>query len=248
MKTTIPTTPVTPYGGKIDTKKGEVALMFDNISPKYDFLNHLLSMGIDKGWRKTAIAYLKNNPPKHLLDIATGTGDFAISALSINPGKITGVDISEGMLAVGRKKIQEKGLEQKITLTYGDSENLPFPDNTFDAAIVAFGVRNFEHLDKGLSDIFRVLQSGSRFVVLEFSRPESFPVKQFYWFYFRFILPVIGKMVSKDARAYTYLPESVKVFPDGQAFIDRMTKAGFKNVTQKKLTFGIASVYCGEKP
>lgn len=240
-----PATVVTPYGK--DSKKAEVATMFDNISPRYDFLNHLLSMGIDKGWRKKAIAMLAENPPKHLLDIATGTGDFAISALSLHPEKITGVDISEGMLSVGRVKIKEKGLSDKINLVYGDSENLPFSDNTFDAAIVAFGVRNFENLDKGLKEIYRVLQPRSRFVVLEFSKPTIFPVRQLYWFYFRFILPFIGKLVSKDASAYSYLPASVKVFPDGDAFIARLKAAGFVNNTQKQLTFGIATVYCGTK-
>lgn len=240
-----PATVVTPYGK--DSKKAEVATMFNNISQRYDFLNHLLSMGIDKGWRKKAIALLAEKPPKHLLDIATGTGDFAISALTLNPDKITGVDISEGMLSVGRDKIRQKGLSNKIELVYGDSENLPFGDNTFDAAIVAFGVRNFENLDKGLKEIYRVLSPGSRFVVLEFSKPTAFPIRQLYWFYFRFILPFVGKLVSKDASAYSYLPASVKVFPDGNAFVARMEGAGFVNNTQKQLTFGIATVYCGTK-
>lgn len=236
-----------PYGNEGSSKTEEVAAMFNNIAPRYDFLNHVLSMGIDKGWRKEAIALFKDNPPDHLLDVATGTADFAISALKINPGKITGVDISEGMLEIGRKKIISKGLQHKIELIYGDSEKLPFEDATFDAAMVAFGVRNFSDLDKGLRDIFRVLKPGGKFVVLEFSQPTAFPVKQLYWFYFRYILPTVGKLVSKDNSAYTYLPESVKVFPYGDAFLEKLKKAGFMHTIQKQLTFGIASVYSGIK-
>jgi len=241
------TSSVKPYGIEGSSKKEEVAAMFNNIAARYDFLNHVLSMGIDKGWRKKAVSIFKNNPPAHLLDIATGTADFAISALKINPGKITGVDISEGMLEVGRKKIVEKGLQDKIELFYGDSEQLPFAPNTFDGAMVAFGVRNFGDLDKGLLDINRVLKPGAKLVVLEFSSPKSFPVKQLYWFYFRYILPIIGKMVSKDQAAYTYLPASVKAFPDGNLFLERLIQAGFTQTTQKQLTFGIASIYCGTK-
>lgn len=238
---------VRPYGKEGQGKKEEVAAMFNNIAPRYDLLNHVLSLGIDKIWRKKAVSYFKNNPPAHLLDIATGTADFAITALRINPGKITGVDISEGMLEMGRKKISEKGLQDKIELLYGDSEQLPFPEKTFDAAMVAFGVRNFGDLDKGLKDIHRVLKPGGKVVILEFSSPKAFPVKQFYWFYFRYVLPVIGKMVSRDSAAYTYLPESVKVFPDGDVFLERLKQAGFHQTTQKQLTFGIASIYSGIK-
>ncbi|MDQ3049788.1 MAG: bifunctional demethylmenaquinone methyltransferase/2-methoxy-6-polyprenyl-1,4-benzoquinol methylase UbiE [Bacteroidota bacterium] len=236
---------VTPYGIKGQSKKEEVATMFNNIAARYDFLNHVLSMGIDKGWRRKAVAYFRDNPPAHLLDIATGTADFAISALKINPGKITGVDISEGMLEMGRKKIREKGLEDKIELVYGDSEQLPFPAHTFDAAMVAFGVRNFADLDKGLKDIHRVLRPGGKLVILEFSSPSAFPVKQLYWTYFRCVLPVIGRLISKDSAAYTYLPESVKAFPDGNLFLERLAGAGFHHTWQKQLTFGIASIYCG---
>lgn len=238
---------VTPYGTPGVGKKQEVAQMFDNISSRYDFLNHLLSMGIDKGWRKKAIQLLKENPPSHLLDIATGTGDFAIAALEVNPAKITGIDISEGMLESGRKKIIEKKLSDRIELLYGDAENISFPDNTFDAAVVAFGVRNFEDLDKGLKQINRVLKPGSKFIVLEFSNPQSFPIKQLYTFYFRYVLPVIGRMVSKDQAAYSYLPESVKAFPDGKQFLERLGMAGFTETNQKQLTFGIASIYSGIK-
>jgi demethylmenaquinone methyltransferase / 2-methoxy-6-polyprenyl-1,4-benzoquinol methylase len=239
--------PLKPYGKEGVSKKEEVALMFDNISGKYDLLNHVLSLGIDKGWRNKAIALLKNDAPKQLLDVATGTGDFAISALKIKPVKITGVDISEGMLEVGRKKIASKGLTTQIELFYGDSENLPFLDNTFDAATVAFGVRNFENLDNGLLDIYRVLKSGGKLVILEFSKPTAFPVKQLYKLYFNFILPTVGKLISGDNSAYTYLPESVNLFPDGEQFLERMNKAGFRKLTQKRLTFGIASIYTGVK-
>jgi len=243
-----PSSPVvTPYGTTGTGKKKEVAMMFNNISSRYDFLNHLLSMGIDKGWRKKAINLLKDNPPHHLLDIATGTGDFAIAALAVNPDKITGIDISEGMLEVGRKKLLDRKLSDKIELLYGDSENIAFPDNTFDSAIVAFGVRNFEDLDKGLSQINRVLKPGGKFIILEFSNPKSFPIKQLYWFYFRFILPVVGRLVSKDQAAYSYLPESVKAFPDGEKFLERLKFAGFTGTNQKQLTFGIASIYSGLK-
>ena len=246
-RTRISPTTVTPYGNTGIGKKKEVAQMFDNISSRYDFLNHLLSLGIDKGWRKKAINMLKANPPKKLLDIATGTGDFAIAALTLNPEKITGIDISEGMLEMGRKKLKAQNLSGKIELLYGDSENISFPDNTFDAAIVAFGVRNFEDLDKGLKQIHRVLKPGAKFVVLEFSKPTVFPVKQFYGFYFRYILPVIGRIVSKDQSAYSYLPESVKAFPDGEKFLERLNIAGFTGTNQKQLTFGIASIYSGIK-
>jgi demethylmenaquinone methyltransferase/2-methoxy-6-polyprenyl-1,4-benzoquinol methylase len=240
-------TEVKPYGDTGMTKKQEVARMFDNISHRYDFLNHLLSMGIDKGWRNTAVKMLGNRQHSHILDIATGTGDFALAAMKSNPDKITGIDISEGMLAKGREKIKEKRLEKVIELKLADSENIPFGNQTFDAAIVAFGVRNFENLDAGLAEIYRVLKPGGQFIVLEFSKPKTFPVKQLYWFYFRYVLPGIGRLVSKDQAAYSYLPDSVNVFPDGQAFLQRLDKAGFTNYKQKPLTFGIASIYSGLK-
>jgi demethylmenaquinone methyltransferase / 2-methoxy-6-polyprenyl-1,4-benzoquinol methylase len=241
------TATVTPYGKEGTTKKQEVAEMFNNIAPRYDLLNHLLSMGIDKGWRKQAVNEFRNNPPELLLDVATGTGDFAISALSLNPRHITGIDISKGMLEAGRKKINKLGLNEKITLKEGDSENIPYEENTFNGAMVAFGVRNFGDLDKGLREIHRILKPGGKLVVLEFSRPVHFPFKQLYWFYFRYILPLIGRLVSKDKAAYTYLPASVKAFPDGEAFLSRLSAAGFSGTSQKQLTFGIASIYCGHK-
>ncbi|MGM0581513.1 MAG: bifunctional demethylmenaquinone methyltransferase/2-methoxy-6-polyprenyl-1,4-benzoquinol methylase UbiE [Bacteroidota bacterium] len=238
---------VLPYKDKESGKKQQVADMFDNISHKYDFLNHFLSLGIDIRWRKKGIKLLKEIQPKQILDIATGTGDFAIEALKLNPDHVTGVDISEGMLNVGREKLKKRKLDGKITLTSGDSENLPFEDNKFDAIIVAFGVRNFENLEKGLSEMFRVLRPGGKVVVLEFSKPKSFPFKQLYNFYFKNILPTLGKTISKDNAAYTYLPESVKSFPDGKDFTSILDKLGFKDTVCKPLTLGISSIYTGIK-
>jgi demethylmenaquinone methyltransferase/2-methoxy-6-polyprenyl-1,4-benzoquinol methylase len=229
------------------SKKEQVAGMFDRIACKYDFLNHLLSMGIDKGWRKKAINTLRPIQPKKILDVATGTGDLAIAALELQPEHITGVDISEGMMEIGRKKLAAKNLMDKISLQYGDSEALPFDINYFDAITCAYGVRNFEHLEKGLQDMNRVLRVGGRVAILEFSKPKKFPVKQLYQFYFRFILPTLGKTVSKDATAYTYLPESVAAFPEGNHFCEILQHCGFKNVQARPLTFGITTLYTGEK-
>lgn len=238
---------VIPYKDKEAGKKEQVAEMFDNISHKYDFLNHLLSLGIDKIWRRKAINYLKEDQPKQILDIATGTGDFAIQALKINPDKVTGVDISVGMLDMGRKKLKKMKLDDRIELLTGDSEGLQFDDNTFDAVIVAFGVRNFENLESGLSDMLRVVKEGGKVVVLEFSKPRYFPFKQLYNFYFNSILPRIGRLVSKDSSAYTYLPDSVKSFPDGDNFLNVLKKVGYKETKCKTLTFGISSIYIGTK-
>jgi demethylmenaquinone methyltransferase / 2-methoxy-6-polyprenyl-1,4-benzoquinol methylase len=238
---------VVPYKEESSGKKEQVARMFDNISHRYDFLNHFLSLGIDKGWRRKAIGFLKENPPRTMLDVATGTGDFAIQALTLNPEKITGIDISEGMLDVGRRKIRERSLERKIELLYGDSEKLPFQENNFDAVTVAFGVRNFENLEQGMREIYRVLKPGGRVVVLEFSKPRTFPFKQIYHFYFTTILPRIGRLVSNDKAAYTYLPESVNAFPDGDDFIKILENIGFNRTQCKVLTFGISSIYVGTK-
>jgi len=238
---------VVPYKEKEAGKKEQVAEMFNNISKRYDFLNHFLSLGIDILWRKKAIRLLKKDQPKQILDVATGTGDFAIEALALNPDRIVGVDISSGMLEMGRQKMKKKGVDHIIDMQMGDSEKLLFDDNTFDAAIVAFGVRNFENLKQGLSDMCRVLKSGGKIVVIEFSRPKRFPMKQLYNFYFKSILPIIGKLISKDQSAYTYLPESVEAFPDGQDFLNILTEVGFKNVECRPLTFGISSIYIGQK-
>lgn len=240
--------PVTPYASEAP-KKEQVAEMFDNIAHSYDFLNHFFSLGIDKRWRKKAIQLLADNPPHRLLDVATGTGDFALSAQRHLAGThVTGVDISEGMLEVGRQKVAKKGLQDRITLTYGDSENLPFDANQFDAYTVAFGVRNFQNLKAGLGDMFRVLKPGGTGIVLEFSKPRKFPMKQLFSFYSKRVMPTIGKIVSKDSRAYTYLPESVAAFPDGQNFLDILGELGYENQRAISLTGGIATIYIGQKP
>ncbi len=238
---------VTPYKDQSTSKKEQVATMFNNIAPKYDFLNQLLSMGIHKGWRRKAVNMLKEVKPKNILDIATGTGDFAIEAMKLNPDKVVGVDISEGMLKFGVEKINKLGLQNKIELKLGDSESLPFSDNSFDAITVGFGVRNFENLEKGINDIYRVLNRNGMVAILEFSKPRKFPIKQFYNFYFKVITPMVGKIFSKDSSAYTYLPESVNAFPDGEDFLSVLRKAGFKDTKAIPVTFGIASIYIAKK-
>jgi demethylmenaquinone methyltransferase/2-methoxy-6-polyprenyl-1,4-benzoquinol methylase len=238
---------VNPYKDLDKGKKIQVALMFNNIARKYDFLNHFLSLGIDKLWRKKAIKLLRSHQPKRMLDIATGTGDFAIAALKLNPDSVVGIDISTEMLAVGREKIVKKGLENKIQLFEGDSENIRFDNNSFDVITVAFGVRNFENLEKGISEMYRVLDTGGKLVVLEFSKPRKFPIKQIYNFYFFKILPFCGRIVSKDVSAYTYLPESVENFPDGDKFLEICESCGFNTVKEQRLSFGIASIYIGTK-
>jgi len=238
---------ITPYNQQ-EAKKAQVADMFNNISKTYDFLNHFLSLGIDIIWRKKAINELKADNPQLILDVATGTGDFAFEALSIlNPKKIVGVDISQGMLNIAQQKITKRGLGNKFEIKLGDSEKLPFEANAFDAVTVAYGVRNFENLEVGLADINRVLKPGGKAVVLEFSKPKAFPIKQLYNVYFTYITPGIGKLFSKDARAYSYLPESVAAFPDGERFVTLMQKAGFKNTKCRPLAFGICSIYTGVK-
>ena len=238
---------ITPYNQQ-EAKKTQVADMFNNISKTYDFLNHFLSLGIDIIWRKKAINELKADNPQLILDVATGTGDFAFEALSIlNPKKIVGVDISQGMLDIAQQKITKRRLGDKFEIKLGDSEKLPFEANEFDAVTVAYGVRNFENLEVGLADINRVLKPGGKAVVLEFSKPTAFPIKQLYSVYFTYITPGIGKLFSKDARAYSYLPESVAAFPDGEKFVTLMQKAGFKNTKCRPLAFGICSIYTGVK-
>jgi demethylmenaquinone methyltransferase/2-methoxy-6-polyprenyl-1,4-benzoquinol methylase len=238
---------VTPYADSGSGKKVQVEQMFDSISHRYDFLNRFLSAGIDTWWRKKMIAELRAESPRLMLDIATGTADVAIALSRLHPEKITGIDLSEGMLARGRKKIQAKGLDQQIDLLKADSENLPFKDNTYDAVTVAFGVRNFENLDAGLAEMARVLKPGAKVVILEFSRPKAFPVKQLYDLYFRYFCPWWGKLFSRDASAYSYLYESVQAFPEGKQFEARMQAAGFREIKGRRMTFGIVSLYTGLK-
>lgn len=237
---------VKPYKAE-GSKKEQVAEMFDNISERYDFLNHLLSLNIDKGWRRKVVKTTASVKPERILDVATGTADLAIALAKAQPKEITGIDISAGMLSVGQKKIEERKLDHIITLTQADSENLPFEDESFDVVTVAFGVRNFENLEKGLSEIKRVLRKDGKLLVLEFSQPSSFPFKQLYKFYFKNILPGLGKMVSKDSSAYTYLPESVDAFPYGDRFITILTKLGFNKPTYKEVTMGVAMIYDATK-
>lgn len=240
-------TKVKPYGKADSTKKEEVAEMFDNISKRYDFLNHFLSLGIDKIWRRKAIRILSKSQPKVILDIATGTGDFAIAALKLKPTKVVGLDLSAGMLDVGRVKMKKKKIDHIIEMIQGDSENLPFESNYFDAFTVGFGVRNFENLEKGLGEMLRVLRPNAIGVILEFSKPKKFPVKQYFKFHSKYIIPKVGSAISKDKSAYAYLPESVAAFPEGQEFIDIMKKVGYRNVESKLVSGGIATIYYGVK-
>lgn len=238
---------VTPYKDSDHQKKQQVEQMFDNIAPKYDFLNHFLSLGVDKLWRKKAIRILSGYKSDYLLDVATGTGDFAIAASKLKPKKIIGFDLSEQMLQVGRAKVARLGLNELIEFRKGDSEAMPFENEQFDAVTVAFGVRNFENLDHGLKEFARVLKPDGVVIILEFSKPKYFPMKQLYLFYFFGILPLIGRMVSKDSSAYSYLPESVMAFPDDQKFLAILQNAGFSRTKQKRLTFGIATIYIAQK-
>ena len=237
---------VTPYKDT-RTKKEQVAEMFDKVSHRYDFLNRLLTFGIDMKWRKLVVKTVAKNDPKQLLDIATGTGDFAIMLTELNPEKIIGLDLSQGMLNIGIEKVKNKNLDHVVEMIQGDSESLPFEDAFFDAITVGFGVRNFENLDKGLQEIYRVLKPGGIFVVLETSQPEGFIMKPLFKFYSKYIIPTVGKLFSKDKRAYDYLPESAAAFPYGKAFNNILQKNGFINTTNKPLTFGIASMYTATK-
>ena len=238
---------VTPYKDSEQQKKQQVEQMFDNIAPKYDFLNHFLSLGIDKLWRKKAIRILSKYKSDYILDVATGTGDFAIAASKLKPRKIVGFDLSEQMLNVGREKAKRLGLAEVIEFRKGDSEAMPFQDEQFDAITVAFGVRNFENLENGLKEFHRVIKKDGVIIILEFSKPRYFPMKQFYLFYFFRILPFIGRLISKDSSAYSYLPESVMAFPDDLKFLSILQRVGFSQNRQKRLTFGIATIYIAQK-
>lgn len=241
------TKPVKPFNRQDSSKKAEVEEMFDGIAPRYDLLNHLLTMGVDIGWRKRAIRELKQYEPSLVVDIATGTADFAVEALALNPDKVIGLDISNEMLKVGREKIAKKGHNERIELLWGDSEAIDLETDSVDAVTVGFGVRNFENLEKGLSEIHRVLRPGKAAAILEPAFPTKFPLKQLFTFYFRYITPVIGKLVSGSDAAYKYLPESVRAFPNGQDFLDICTKVGFTKTTYYPLTFGACSFYLIEK-
>ena len=222
--------------------------MFDKIALRYDFLNHLMSFGVDKTWRRRAVKMISGKiSGSSILDVATGTADLAIEAMRFNPQIIHGIDVSKNMLEKGNDKLQKKGLNGKIELFYAASENIPYDNISFDVVMSAFGVRNFNDLDKGLSEMFRVLRTGGTIMILEFSKPSTPVFSHLYRFYFLKILPFIGKLVSKDVNAYTYLPASVMEFPDNEDFMYHLTKTGFLNVYQKRLTFGVASVYIGIK-
>ncbi|HNS12895.1 MAG TPA: bifunctional demethylmenaquinone methyltransferase/2-methoxy-6-polyprenyl-1,4-benzoquinol methylase UbiE [Bacteroidia bacterium] len=238
---------VTPYEDSKLNKKQQVAKMFNSIAWRYDFLNHFLSFGIDRYWRRKTISMLKKHQPQLILDVASGTADLAIAALRLNPLKVFGIDISEDMLKIGREKIRKKNLQHKIELLESDSEKLIFEDNKFDAVTVGFGVRNFEHLEIGLSEMLRVLKPGGKVVILEFSKPKSAFIKSLYSFYSSKICPWLGNMISKDPVAYTYLNKSVEAFPEGENFATILKQTGYKEVAIKTLTFGIATIYTGIK-
>lgn len=230
-------------------RKVSTGSMFDSIAWRYDFLNHLLSFGTDYAWRRKAIRFMPGNYENaNILDVATGTGDLAIEAMKLKPGKITGIDISEKMLELGREKVTRKGFTGKIEMIKGSSEELPFEDDCFDMAMVAFGVRNFSYMLKGLSEMQRVIRKGGHIMVLEFSKPEKFPFKQVYNFYFRNILPIFGRIFSHDKNAYRYLHDSVMKFPESNEFVSILQAAGFSGIQQLKLTFGVVTVYTGVKP
>ena len=238
---------VKPYRPE-GSKKEQVAAMFNAISPKYDALNRILSAGIDQSWRRKTLREIRATGALNVLDVATGTADLALALAKGIPGsKVVGVDISSGMLEVGRSKVRAKDLEGRVRLDLGDGEQLPYEESSFDAVTVAFGVRNFENLEQGLRDMRRVLQPGGSLAVLEFSQPTAWPLRSLYLLYFKNILPRIGRMVSKDASAYTYLPNSVQAFPYGEAFAAKLREAGFKSVRVRPLTFGIASLYLAIK-
>ncbi len=238
---------VTPYNDQDRSKKQQVEQMFDNIAPTYDFLNHFLSAGIDRRWRRKAVDSIAPVSPRMILDLATGTGDFAVEALRLKPAKVIGGDISDLMMNVGRQKAQKLGVSDVLEFQKIDSENMPFENNKFDAITVGFGVRNFENLEKGLREMHRVLRPGGRVAILEVSQPKHFPMKTLYHIYFHYILPLVGRLFSSDVRAYTYLPESVSVFPEGDDFVAILNRVGFCQVRYQPLTFGICAFYTCEK-
>lgn len=239
---------ILPDSNKKTSKGEQVEEMFDEIAPQYDLLNHTLSWGLDKGWRKKGISALKEIQPNSILDVATGTGDLAIKAYQLlQPEKILGIDISEKMMQVGRKKVEKENLSDKIFFEWQDCTKLKLENETFDAAMVAFGIRNFENLDKGLQEILRVLRSGGRLMILELSTPEYFPMRQGYQIYSKLVIPAVGKLLTKSKTAYTYLPKSISVFPQNKAMKTILEQNGFINVSYKKLSFGICTLYTADK-
>ncbi len=238
---------VTPYNDATRTKKEQVEEMFDNIAHRYDFLNHLLSLGIDITWRKKAVKFIGTIQPKKILDVASGTGDFAFEALKLNPEKITGFDLSEGMMNYGRAKAAKMNVSNIVEFVKGDSEKMPFADNSFDAITVGFGVRNFENLEAGLREMHRVTRPGGKIAILEASQPQNTIIRALFGLYFGKVVPMIGRMFSKDARAYSYLPESVAAFPQGFDFIKILENIGFRNIKWQPLTFGACAFYSMEK-
>jgi len=239
---------IVPFKDSDKSKKQQVAEMFNKIAFRYDFMNRFLSVGIDQYWRKTAIKQLMDVKPRYILDVATGTGDLAImTAKLIAPEKIIGIDISEGMLELGRKKVEKEMLNDKIALQVGDSEAINFPDNTFDAITIAFGIRNFEDLDKGLAEMKRVLKPGGKLVILEFSKPKQPIFSGLYNVYMKVFAPGVASWVSKNKEAYSYLHSSVKAFPEGETFLHILQKHGYSSTTLKRLSLGICTIYCGRK-
>ena len=238
---------VMPYGQE-GRKAEQVERMFDHIAPAYDRLNHLMSLGIDRRWRRRAIESLRRWQPQEILDVATGTGDFALLAYqTLQPRQLVGIDLSEGMMEVARRKASQAGLAESISFHREDCEALSFADASFDAVTVAFGVRNFEHLDKGLSEMCRVLRTGGHLVILELSAPDRFPMKQLYWLYSKLIIPLMGRSISHDNSAYTYLPASIRAFPQGEVMKDIIGRAGFSQVSFRRLTFGVCTLYVATK-
>ena len=238
---------ITPYKDSTASKKEQVASMFDTISGDYDGLNRVISFGIDVKWRNKVVKLVNATNPKRILDVATGTGDLAINLVRTGAPEIVGLDISAGMLEIGKEKVAKKNLQNTVQMVIGDGEKIDYPDNYFDAITVSFGVRNFENLEQGLAEIYRVLNPGGIFVVLETSVPTKFPFKQGYNFYTKSILPLIGKAFSKDKVAYSYLCESAALFPYGKAFNNILAKIGFKNITDRPQTFGVATIYTATK-
>ncbi len=239
---------VTPYKGSVSSKKEQVTNMFDGISKQYDLLNRVISLGIDQSWRRKVVRLASENKPQRIIDIATGTGDLAIALKATAAKEIIGLDISPGMLSIGAQKVKKLQLDEQIDMVLGDGEKLPYPDGHFDVATVAFGVRNFEDLEQGLSEIFRVLRSKGTLVVLETAVPTRFPFKQGYQFYSGWIVPLVGRLFSRDKKAYQYLTDSAAVFPHGAAFNNILEKIGFIEVRDNPQTLGVASIYCATKP